>query len=185
MKPHPEAANLLQAASSLRAVSLECDLFRLATPKYATAIDAINGLGAMKCDGRYHIKGRYRVAYTSESPELAIAEAVASARYYNLPLRTSFPKVALAVAVSLSKVYDLTDDKVLVELNVSRNALLDDWHKLNSKGEETLSQALGWVFFKVQAEALVVPSAQGAGKNVLLYSENFLAGSKVEALDGS
>jgi RES domain-containing protein len=62
-------------------------LFRFIDPQFSAAEDIISGEGSHWASGRWNLKGAMRVAYTATEPETALAECLAHARYYNLPLK--------------------------------------------------------------------------------------------------
>ena len=84
-------------------------LFRFIHPQFSAAEEIISGEGGHWASGRWNLKGAMRVAYTATEPETALAECLAHARYYNLPLSTALPRVLVSLVLRATSVLDLRD----------------------------------------------------------------------------
>jgi RES domain-containing protein len=64
-------------------------VYRFIAPKYSDVDEMFAGKGPLHADGRWLAKGHCLATYTSLLPETALAEALASTRYYgsSSPLR--------------------------------------------------------------------------------------------------
>jgi len=59
----------------------------------------------------------------------------------------------------------------------------ENWAGIQADGEEAWTQAIGRGSLNAGFEALLVPSARKAGgKNIVVFPDNFLAGSKLTPL---
>lgn len=84
----------------------------------------------------------------------------------------------MAVDVKLAKVLDLTDGMVRRTLGISATRMRgDNWRKLNRRGTESLTQAIGRSAYESGLEGLIVPACDG-GKNVVWFPGNLRASSK-------
>lgn len=61
-----------------------------------------------------------------------------------------------------------------------KELLREDWEKLNSRGVETLAQAVGRAVFDLGFEGLIAPSAQDKrGRNLIWFPDQLLADSRI------
>lgn len=110
MHLHPnrdEFAERVRALGRKHDVALHADLFRFIDPRFSRAADIVSGAGALQASGRLHVKGQFRISYTSMDPETALAEALATARYYHLPLSSALPRVLVSLRLTAPRVLDL------------------------------------------------------------------------------
>jgi RES domain-containing protein len=127
-------------------------LFRFIDPQFSAAEDIISEEGSHWASGRWNLKGAMRVAYTATEPETALAECLAHARYYNLPLNTALPRV---LVISLDEI------------------IATYWRRENRRMREAVTQAWGAAFAAAGVEALITPSAASdAGTNIVVFPEN-------------
>lgn len=172
-KPHPEYRRLkgwvLQHLGDAQPKSGE--FYRVAGPRHATAAAIVSGTGAFIAGGRWSPIGVMNVVYLSTAPETATYESMAGARYYNLPLWDSMPKVMVAVRVEVDAILDLTNRAIGANLPVAMAALLgEDWRAVMQGGRESASQAIGRAAFAAGLQGLLVPSkAHRSGKNLLVF----------------
>ena len=164
--------------------SFDGDLFRFVDPRFTKDVDIISGKGALHASGRWHFKGTSRLSYTATTPEAAMAESLAHARYYNLPVSSALPKVLVALRLKANAVLDLTIKEHRKVLGMSRGVIAADWRLENQMRHQSLSQAWGAVFAQAGLEAVIVPSAASRqGINVLVFPENLRSGSTWRVLD--
>ena len=148
------------AAHAGDAVALEVTAFRSVEPRYAKLDLAINGKGAMRGGGRWNSPGLTATVYLTLTPETAMAETMAHARRYGFAEADVLPRVFLAVDVRVQRVLDLRSGWLRRVLRVSRERMLGtDWVKEQSRGHESLTQALGRACYEAGLEGLVAPSA--------------------------
>lgn len=145
----------------------------------------MNGEGSRKHGGRFNPPRVCAAIYASLDPETAMAETLAHFRYYGIPEHAAMPRVFTALDVSLRRVLDLTDAKVMRELALTADSFLrEDWRKLQDAGKESAGQALGAAVFDLEKwEGLLVPSAARAdGRNVVILPERLSSKSWVRVL---
>jgi hypothetical protein len=135
-------------------------LFRFIHPQFSAAEEIISG--AM------------RVAYTAMEPETALAECLAHARYYNLPLSTALPRVLVSLVLGATSVLDLRDTNLRRVLRIALDEITaTDWPRENRRSREAVTQAWGAAFAVAGVEALIAPSAaNNDGTNVIVFPEN-------------
>jgi RES domain-containing protein len=149
-------------------------LFRFIDPQFSAAEDIISGEGSHWASGRWNLKGAMRVAYTATEPETALAECLAHARYYNLPLNTALPRVLVSLVLSATAVLDLRYAILRRVLHISLDEIIaTDWRRENRRMREAVTQAWGAAFAAAGVEALITPSAASdAGTNIVVFPEN-------------
>lgn len=87
-------------------------LFRMTNPKYSKGADIVNGTGALRASGRWNLAGAFRLSYTALDPETALAEALAHARYFRLPLGSALPRTLVALRLEAGRVLDLRNGEL-------------------------------------------------------------------------
>jgi RES domain-containing protein len=93
--------------------------------------------------GRWNLRG-LRVAYTATEPETALAEALAHARYYNLPLSTALPRVLVSLVLNAESVLDLRNGQLRRGLHIDLDEIIEtDWRRENRRSREAVTQAWG------------------------------------------
>jgi len=154
-------------------------LFRFIDPQFSKAEDIVNGVGALKANGRWNLAGTTKLSYTSLTPETAMAEALAHVRYYHLPKSKALPRVLVALDLKASRALDLRTSAVRKALKLSEDVIRrGDWRRDNRTGAEAFTQAWGFAFAEAGFETIIVPSAADEkGTNVLVYPDNLLASS--------
>lgn len=159
-------------------------VFRFIAPMYSAADEMFAGEGPRHADGRWLAKGRIPATYTSLLPETALAEALASNRYYGFPDAKSAPLVFVTAEAKLRQVIDLRDGKNRQRLRIPESAILDtDWRKENRKGNEAITQAWGWAFHESGVEGFIVPSsADQGGSNLVVFPGNLMRSSRLRVL---
>ena len=125
MRAHPERDDFLARVFDLPQnwiTPFKAELFRFIDPQFSAAEDIISGDGGLYASGRWHQKGAMRVAYAATEPETALAESLAHARYYNLPLSTALPRVLVSLGLNAISVLDLRNHHLRSVLQISANA---------------------------------------------------------------
>lgn len=177
---HPDFDQLLRriAALSAHAGSLREVVFRCSEPTYATKDDLLSGEGSRKHGGRWNPPSSFATVYAAFSDATALAESKAHFLYYGLDPADALPRTIVTVDVKLAKILDLTDGTVRKALGVSATRMRgDDWRKLNRRGAESLTQAIGRAVYESGLEGLTVPACDG-GKNVVWFPGNLRGSSK-------
>jgi RES domain-containing protein len=168
-----------------KGIGLRDEVFRSAPPQYADSKLLIDGGGAKRTGGRWNPRG-VAALYCALTPEAALAEALAYARYMGWPVSRGFPRVIVALRVKLSNVLDLTDRSIRRRLGVSAERMTTtDWRKEVAGGRIPLTHLIGRAAFDVGLEGLLVASASGkAAPNIVIYPVNLLRSSTVKILKG-
>lgn len=154
--------------------------FRYVTPKYSSSLDAFSGAGSLKASGRFHVKGKFVIVYTSTELKTAEWEYFHTARSAGIDTAFLLPCTVISAAVNLSKVLDLTDAQVRRALKVTLKELRGStWDR---SPRETLTQAIGRFACEAGFEAVLVPSV-GRGRNLNIFRQNLLAVSSLEIIN--
>ena len=167
--------NLPRLARPLRLIG-----YRSTVPKFATELDLITGEGARIHGGRWNPPGVASV-YASDSPETAMAEALATVRYYRLPVHAFAPRCFVSLSFDLERVLDLTDGETRRRIGFSRRRMVEtDWRAKMAAGVLPLTQLVGRAAADSGLDGLLVPSgARRDGKNVVAFPANFQGSSLV------
>jgi RES domain-containing protein len=177
---HPDFDQLLRRIAALvaHAGSLREVVFRCSEPTYATKDDLLTGEGSRKHGGRWNPPSSFATVYAAFSDAMALAESKAHFLYYGLDPVDVLPRMIVAVDVKLANVLDLTDGTVRKTLGVSATRMRgDDLRKLNRRGAESLTQAIGRAGYESGPEGLIVPACDG-GRNVVWFPGNLRGMSK-------
>lgn len=184
---HPEQKQINQRIQRLEQSAFQpcrATLYRYVNPLFHKRPDILNGKGGLVASGRWNLKGRFPVSYTSLSPETALAESLAHARYFSLPLHQALPKVLIALQIDLNITLDLRVGKLRQRLRLSeKTATTTDWIYENQNGKTAITQAWGNAIYQVGAEALIAPSsADSSGVNVMIFPDNLHSSSDLKLL---
>ena len=176
MRQHPERDDFLTRILDLPgrwATPFTGVLFRFIHPQFSSAADIVNGEGGLHAAGRWNLSGM-RLSYTATEPETALAECLAHARYYNLPLSTALPRVLVSLALKATHVLDLRNAQLRRVLHITLEDIIStDWRRENRRSQESITQAWGAAFAAAGVEALVAPSAAKDGElNVVVFPGN-------------
>lgn len=168
---------------SSRASGFKRDVFRSTTPHYATETDLLTGEGSRRFGGRWNPPGLAAI-YGSLTPETAMAETLAHARYYGLPEHAAMPRTFVAISFNLKRVLDLTDGDIRRRLAVSRKRMVEaDWRAEMDAGNVPLTQLLGQAASEIGLDGLLAPSnAEPSGRNIVAFPENFKTAGAVVVL---
>lgn len=130
--------------------------------------DPVSGAGARRRGGRYNPPHSFAVLYLALSPELAADELRKAAQRLAVSVSDSLPQELYAVNLELDRVIDLRTPEALEALSVTRDELTAD-NQLRSRQIGTAASQLG-------IQALITPSAAGAGDIVAVYVDNLGTG---------
>ncbi|MCB1206027.1 MAG: RES family NAD+ phosphorylase [Verrucomicrobiae bacterium] len=184
---HPERAALshrLDGKLDELAKPFEGSVFRFVAPKYCAVSEMFAGKGPLYSDGRWLAQGDWLATYTALLPETALAEALASNRYYGFPDEKSAPLVFVTAKAKLRQVIDLRDGKIRQRLRTSEASIIKtDWRKENNAGYEAITQGWGWAFQDSGVEGFIAPSAadQG-GANLIVFPGKLARSSSLKVL---
>lgn len=122
--------------------------------------------------------------YLSLDLDTALAEVKGWLDYYGLKPESALPRVFAAIQADLSEVLDLTDGAIRQRLQVSLDRIMrEGWRRMNDRGREALTQAVGRAAFEASFEGLLVPSVQGEqGRNLVVFREKILPRSELHEL---
>ncbi|HHO55281.1 MAG TPA: RES domain-containing protein [Trueperaceae bacterium] len=159
--------------------------YRLIHAKYYQT--SLSAIGSRMFAGRYNPKEQFEVLYLSDSPITALQEVNAIFRSSSqlFPVK-DIPRILLSIECQLTKVLDLTDDKIVSELKTSFQELTGSW-LLYSKDSLAPTQLLGKACFESGIiEALKVPSAQDPRAfNLAIFPERLQENSRIQVFDDS
>jgi RES domain-containing protein len=156
---------LIDRLRKVQLVGFEGLVYRCLPAKYASVV--LSTVGSFKFGGRYNAQGEFGVLYTSDHPETCRAERLRLVKEQEL-LKNH---VIAGITLRCTRVLDLTDPTIRRALGVSKKDLVGD--------SLTLTQTLGHLAKGLGMEALRVPSAAGAGANVVVYVDNLGPGSVI------
>jgi RES domain-containing protein len=187
-KPHsdpPEVRALFARIEELSpdAVSFRGTIVRSVSVKYATEQDLLSGEGAAIWGGRWNPPG-VRAVYGSLDIITATNEAYQQFLKLGFDLSAIRPRVLAGAKVSVSKVLDLTESAIRRKLRFSLSELVEeDWAALQSRGEESWTQAIGRGARSAGFEALKVPSShRPGGSNLVIFPDRLGARSSLRVL---
>jgi len=157
--------------------------FRSATPRYAQEADLVTGEGSREFGGRWNPPDLAAV-YASDTPETAMKETLAQARYYGWPEHDVMPRTFVAICFNLKRVLDLTDGDVRRRLAFSQKRIIEtDWRAEMNAGNVPLTQLIGQAAAEIGLEGLLTPSAaEPGGWNIVAFPQNFKISKAVVVL---
>lgn len=159
--------------------------YRVTTLDHPSPQSILLGQGSFLRGGRWNAMSSFRAVYGSTEDTVAVAESRATADYLHIAIPFRTPRLLVAIELSLRAVLDLSLASIREELGVSEDELrAEDWRKVQERGVESFTQAIGRAVFANRGEGLVVPSARvTAGINVVYLPENCRYPSKVTVLE--
>jgi RES domain-containing protein len=148
--------------------------YRAVATQYANKRDLLSGQGTKHFGGRWTPPGGFATVHASLSIQTAVAESLGTQQHYGLDVDARLPLTLVAIAVRLQRLVDLTDESVLVELQLTRRQLTQcRWREALVHGREALTQAIGRTAFEAGIEGLLVPSAQSRNaRNLVVFPDN-------------
>lgn len=183
VKSHPEFDSISHRIRQLKplAISWQGTVFRSIRPEYWASEDLLAGEESRQHGGRWNPPSSFRRVYLALTLNTALEEMKGWLRYYHLPPESALPRVFTAVETNLSEVLNLTDGAIRQRLQISLDRMKgEDWRRMNDRGKEALTQAVGRAAFEADFEGLVVPSVQDAkGRNLVVFPEKLLPRSQL------
>ena len=174
LRRHPKAARPWQGT-----------VFRAAMLEFARTEKLIDGKGAYQHGSRWSAPRAFRCVNLSTSEKAAWQESHSLAAFYGWGEAVMSPRVLVGVGLKLHKVFNLVENSSLAQELALADMLAEAWRQINDDGCESLGQALGRAAHALDAEAIVVPSAQvKGGVNIVVFPEALLARSSME-INGS
>ncbi len=150
--------------SDLPGRSLRGTFFR-AVPA-AFAAEPLSLEGSLKHGGRYNPMGAFGALYCGESPAVCAGEIRKRAAGHPV-----LPHRLARIQVHLQRVLDLTDPATVTTLGLRPEQLMaEDWQPTQQLAAQ--ARAAGF-------EALLVPSAVGPGRNLVVFSDRLDPESRV------
>ena len=154
--------------------------FRCVKPVYSRSLDAFSGEGARNNSGRFHVKGKVLIVYTSTDLKTAEWEYTNTVRSRGFDIAYLLPYTAISATVKLSKVLNLNNSEVRKMLKVTLKELCGaPW---DNSTTETLTQVIGRLAYEAGFEAILAPSA-GGGQNLNIFRQNLLPGSLLQIIN--
>lgn len=165
---HPEYERIAAAAARLFessvGIRVRTTVFRAANPEYSELPELISGLASKVKGSRWTSPHAMRLLHASDSPEHAIAEALATYRRFGLPLPRNLHIVVRAILCDVDRVLDLRDGSVRQALRVSEDRMLrTNWKSENHAGKEAISQAVGRALAAAGFRGLLASSSAAPG----------------------
>lgn len=133
--------------------------------------DAVATSFSRSAGGRWNPLGEFGALYTTTVEDDIEREMERAAEKRGITPKDLLPREIVTIAVSLHKVLDLTDPAILRAIKFNADELTEDTY------ERTCD--LARVVNKAGIEGIVVPSAIGRGKNLVIYTENLSSKSTV------
>jgi len=156
-----------ETLSALPAKSVRGAFFRALLPAFAR--DPLNLQGSLRHGGRYNPSGIFGALYCGESPAVCVAEI--RRRAAGQPVS---PYRLARIRVQFHRVLDLTDPETLGALGLRSEDLVgDDWQRTQRLAAQ--AHAAGF-------EGLLVPSAAGPGRNLVIFPDRLDSRSRVRAV---
>ncbi len=185
MIPHPDRNDLLARLRERLgeiSTSFTGPVYRFLDPRYSRASEIFAGKGSEYSNGRWLLKGRTLLTYTSLQPETALAESLSAGRYFGFPDGNSTPILLVSGTATISPIVDLRDGYVRQRLLLGLKTILGtDWRAENLIGKEAITQALGWSLHEAGAVGFLTESAaRKGGANLMVFPENLSKPSSLE-----
>ena len=170
-----EVIELFECIASCYAkpVKLKTSAFRSTGVKYANEGDMISGNGASYNGGRWNPRGILAI-YASLDPVTAVKESFQEFLKYGFSTASIKPRVMAGLELNVSAILDLTNPSIRKTIGFTYTELIsEDWHAIQSEGEEAWTQAIGRGAKTAGFEGLLVPSARNRrGVNVVIFPDN-------------
>lgn len=184
--PHPQSGEIAKAMQKCVSLAIPWSgpIFRSVSPEYANATDLLSGIGSKTFGARFTPKGGFPCVYGSLDPDTAMAEALAFHRRAGIPVEQAMPRVFVSIRVHAQRILSLTDGHIRTLLRISHRGLTEEqWQEKQNRGREALTQAIGRVARNLGFEGLLTSSAQGAGENIVIFSDKLLPGSRLKIIN--
>jgi RES domain-containing protein len=141
---------------------------------HAAAYGGLNGEGARLHGGRWNPPDSFAVVYTAADTATVDAEFQRLLARSGLPAQSLQPRQLTTINLDLGHVLDLRDEAVLATLGVRTADLTGD--------DPTLTRRIGEAAHALGYEAVIAPSAAGAGDVVAIFPANRRPDSRIEVV---
>jgi RES domain-containing protein len=174
--PHAETDRIARAMTRCLVDAAACrqEVCRTSRPRYASARRLLSGAGARRWGGRWNPPGVAAV-YGSLDEATALAEMQQRHKRVVFSRKKVMPQLFVALHVRLRCVLDLTQGHVRHALGVSLERMCEeDWERLQRRGQEAVTQAIGRLAWERRLDGLLVPSAADRphGKNLVVFPDH-------------
>ncbi len=171
----------LRSGSKGIQISWNGSCYRSVEPKWAHPDNLITGKGSLEHGSRWMRSGQHRVVYGASSAQIALKESMGAFRYFGVKKPRQNPRLLVQIDTSFSRIANLTSIEDHLSWPSKDDLLNEDWSKINERGYETLSQALGRALVECGFEGLICNSAQDRrGRNIVWFPQFLDSGSRVE-----
>ena len=136
--------------------------------------EPLDSSGSLKAGGRWNPTGEYGALYSALEEETAIAELHRLAQRQGLNLDDLAPRDLVSIRVSLSKVLDLTDKKILEQIEIEELDIVGNDVSLCLEISR-LARAAGF-------EAILAPSATKKGSVLVVFPDRLRPASRLEVV---
>ena len=130
--------------------------------------DPLSIEGSLEYGGRYNVKEKFGALYMGNSQSVCEAEMEQKTSGF----RAKFKHKIAKLKISFRRVIDLTNEENCKILKIGKEQLLSE--------DKTLPKSLGYLAYHMCYEALIVPSATGKGKNIIVFPDNVKKGSSIK-----
>ncbi|NDV61116.1 RES family NAD+ phosphorylase [Puniceicoccales bacterium CK1056] len=183
---HREILKNLRAVAKGIQITWSGSCYRSVELKWAHPDNLISGRGSLDHGSRWMRPGRYRVVYGASSAQIALKESLRAFQYYGVKKPRQNPRLLVQIDTSFSRIADLTSIEDHLSWPGKDDLLNEDWSKINERGYETLSQALGRALVECGFEGLVCNSSQDRrGRNIVWFPDYLDSSSQVEIVGSS
>lgn len=146
--------------SAVQPQTLQASVYR----HIAAGRDALATIGSLNVGGRWNVRGAFGAIYTSLTQDTARAELRRTAQRRGLQPSDLAPRELVLLRVKLRKVLNLTDPETLGKLGLTRDDLTQDsWSR---------TQEIARAAWEAGFEAVLVPSATGAERNLVVFPDH-------------
>ena len=185
LAPHPRYRAIADVLRKHRNAALPWTgmAFRAAMLPFARADKLVDGKGAYLHGSHWCAPRAFRCVNLSTTAKTALQESHSLAAYYGWDEAVMNPRVIVGVNLKLHHVLDLVAYSTLAQQLALADMLAEAWRELNTAGDESFGQALGRAAHALDAEAIVVPSAQvKGGVNIVVFPEALQERSKIHVV---
>ncbi len=159
-----------RAFRDLQGRALETTVHRHISSQY----DTLDSSGSLRAGGRWNPKGEFGALYTALDEETALAELLRLAQRQGLTLDDLAPRDLVDVQVSLTKVLDLTDKKILEQIGVKENEIVSN--------DVSLCLDISRLAHRAEFEGILAPSATKKGPILVVFPDRLRPSSRLEVM---
>ena len=151
------SADLYEALDRAAALELATTVYRHISPDR----DCRSGEGARAFGGRWNPPRSYPAIYTALTPYVAYQEMARRATLQKVAIKDLLPRTLCVLAVRLSRVLDLSTESALTIVALDLRDV--------SGPDASKCQEVGDAAHRLGFEGILVPSATGAGDNLVIH----------------